>query len=255
MRRLFKLLTYFGFNIKALFSLIYLPKYILDYLKFRRMNGSVASFFPILIDYFDSAGVASGHYFHQDLLVATDVFINNPIKHLDVGSRIDGFVAHVASFREIFVLDIRPLDKCAHKNIQFIQADIMTDANLGNNLFDSVSCLHALEHFGLGRYGDPIFPDGHLRGLITIVNLTSLGGRLYLSVPFTTGPSRVEFNAHRVFNISDFLNFEIVKNQLNLLSLRLIDDNGALLDEYANIDNFDFQINYGCAVFIFERKK
>jgi hypothetical protein len=30
---------------------------------------------------------------------------------------------------------------------------------------DSLSCLHALEHFGLGRYGDPIDPRGHEKGI------------------------------------------------------------------------------------------
>jgi len=64
-----------------------------------------------LDDRFDQSGTASGHYFHQDLLVASRIFINNPEKHVDIGSRIDGFVAHVASFREIEVFDIRSLEK------------------------------------------------------------------------------------------------------------------------------------------------
>lgn len=38
------------------------------------------------------------------------IFDSSPQRHLDVGSRIDGFVAHVASFREIEVIDIRPVD-------------------------------------------------------------------------------------------------------------------------------------------------
>ena len=38
-------------------------------------------------------------------------------RHVDIGSRLDGFVAHVASFREIEVLDIRPLKVNKHKNI------------------------------------------------------------------------------------------------------------------------------------------
>jgi len=28
---------------------------------------------------------------------------------VDIGSRVDGFVAHVASFREIEVFDVRPI--------------------------------------------------------------------------------------------------------------------------------------------------
>ena len=29
---------------------------------------------------------------------------------------------------------------------------------------DSLSCLHTVEHIGLGRYGDPVNCDGHLVG-------------------------------------------------------------------------------------------
>ena len=38
------------------------------------------------------------------------IFENSPKNILDIGSRIDGFVAHVLTFREIDVLDIRPLE-------------------------------------------------------------------------------------------------------------------------------------------------
>ena len=62
---------------------------------------------------------------------------------------------------------------------------------------DSLSCLHTIEHFGLGRYGDPINPDGHLRGLEQLKRMVIPGGIFYLSNPI--GPERVEFNAHRVF--------------------------------------------------------
>ena len=57
----------------------------------------------------DNAGVATGHYFHQDLLVAREIFNRTPRRHIDVGSSVSGFVAHVGSFREIDVLDVRPL--------------------------------------------------------------------------------------------------------------------------------------------------
>ena len=57
--------------------------------------------FPCLRDRYEAGGVASGHYFHQDLLVAQWLNAANPQRHIDVGSRVDGFVAHVAAFREI----------------------------------------------------------------------------------------------------------------------------------------------------------
>ena len=124
-------------------------------------------------DYDSYAGGNKGHYFHQDLLVANFIFEKNPIKHVDVGSRIDGFVAHVASFRSIDVIDLRPLNN-THKNINFIQADMMSENIDFEISCDSLSCLHALEHFGLGRYDDPINPNGHLLGFNNLYKMLNL---------------------------------------------------------------------------------
>ncbi len=115
-------------------------------------------FYPILSDRYDAAGVASGHYFHQDLYVANKIFLANPHRHVDVGSRIDGFVAHVASFREIEILDIRHIESKS-RNIIFKQADLMSEDFSFPEKTPSLSCLHAIEHFGLGRYGDPMDLD------------------------------------------------------------------------------------------------
>jgi len=57
----------------------------------------------MLTDRFDPGGDASGHYFHQDLIVARRIFERDPRKHVDVGSRIDGFVAHLAVFRSCVI--------------------------------------------------------------------------------------------------------------------------------------------------------
>src|ERR1700737_2012841 len=75
---------------------------------------------PIFTDKFLDSGVLSGYYFHQDLLIAQRIFLNNPQKHVDIGSRTDGFVAHVAVFREIEVFDIRTLISKVD-NIKFVQ--------------------------------------------------------------------------------------------------------------------------------------
>ena len=84
----------------------------------------------ILFDYSDNAGNYKGHYFHQDLLVANFIYEQNPKRHIDIGSRVDGFVAHVASFRKIEVIDVRSLTKSKHKNIQFRQMDFMKPQDL-----------------------------------------------------------------------------------------------------------------------------
>jgi hypothetical protein len=111
-------------------SLKGLPYYLADYLKLRKQSAFAVVkfpfgvFYPWLEDRFAESGLAKGHYFHQDLLVARRVNLNNPSIHVDVGSRVDGFVAHVASFRPIVVIDIRPLSGTV-PNISFIQTNMM----------------------------------------------------------------------------------------------------------------------------------
>jgi hypothetical protein len=116
---------------------------------------------------------------------------------VDVGSRVDGFVAHVASFRAIEVFDIRPIVNQV-EGITFRQADLMNLDTSPADYCDSLSCLHALEHFGLGRYGDEVDPLGWTRGIASLARLLQRGGRLYLSAP--VGKEKVIFNAHRVFS-------------------------------------------------------
>ena len=136
-------------------------------------------------------------YFPQDLFVAQKIFERNPLDHSDVGSRLDGFVAHLASFRQLDVFDIRPLGADI-KNINFNQLDI-TDTRAVEKLGSvrtSVSCLHVVEHFGLGRYGDDIDPRGLECGVNNLLRLLAPGGTLYLSTPI--GTPVIRFNSHRV---------------------------------------------------------
>ncbi|MDB2508427.1 hypothetical protein N9X37_06760 [Planktomarina temperata] len=97
----------------------YLWKFYKDKKQWLDQGGKITRVFRILSDYSDSAGTVKGHYFHQDLLIARLIHDNNPKRHIDIASRIDGFVAHVASFREIEVVDVRPLPKSEHENIKF----------------------------------------------------------------------------------------------------------------------------------------
>ena len=73
----------------------------------------------------------------------------------------------------------------------------------GGGYCDSLSCLHVLEHFGLGRYGDPIDPNGYKTGFANLASLLRPGGRFYLSTPI--GQERVEFNANWVFDPATIL--------------------------------------------------
>lgn len=187
----------FGIDlIKTLRSLRGIAKYLRDLYLFRSGYTGRLTILPCLHDWHEEGGSTKNEYFWQDLLVAKKIFTANPKKHVDIGSRVDGFVAHVASFRDIEVLDIRPITTNI-PGVTFNQADLMNPATVTANYCDSLSCLHALEHFGLGRYGDPIDPRGYESGIRNMARILSPEGILYLSVP--VGIARVEFNAQHVF--------------------------------------------------------
>ncbi|MFS0738639.1 DUF268 domain-containing protein [Sphingomonas sp. 1P06PA] len=242
LRPAYRIFTLFGLDPANLRHLRHVPRYVRDLRAFRRAGGQVDSYYPVLRDFTDSSGSATGHYFHQDLLVAQAIHAAAPDRHLDVASRVDGFVAHVAAFRSIDVLDIRPLST-SHPNIRFVQADLMQPRADLIAAYRSVSCLHALEHFGLGRYTDPIAPDGHRRGFDAIASIVAPGGVLYISVP--VGRPRIEFNAQRVFNPVEPLAW--AEGRFVLEQFDYVDDAGALV-RHARPDMAN-DLEYGCGIY------
>jgi hypothetical protein len=115
---------------------------------------------------------------------------------------------------------------------------------------DSLSCLHAIEHMGLGRYGDPLDISGHERAFAGLTKILKKGGVLYLSVPI--GAERIEFNGHRVFSVSTIL--ELGKPNYVLRDFSYIDDSGVLhehVDPTGNGAEKDFGLFYGCGIFEF----
>jgi len=176
-------------------------RYVADRRRFRAMAGADllpwGRELPILTEW-DEPSAGLGAYFFQDLLAARWVLASMPERHVDVGSRIDGFIAHLAVHRPVEVIDIRPLPLPV-PNVTFHQLNLMDDLpDAWIGCTDSLSCLHTIEHFGLGRYGDPIDPQGHLKGLAQLKRMVRPGGHLLLSTP--VGRERVEFNAHRVLS-------------------------------------------------------
>lgn len=226
-------------------------RYFSESREYLKLGGSITNYQPIVSEWRAQAGSASGHYFHQDLLVANLVFQNQPLRHIDVGSRLDGFVAHVASYRPIEVMDVRELKNTGHKNISFIKANLMEPNDSQKGIADSVSCLHAIEHFGLGRYGDPIDPFGYIKGFKNIVNLLSENGTLYISFPISTS-NKVYFNAHRVFEPSDIFNWIDSRSALILERFDYVDDIGTL-HQNVQINDVVLDINYGCGIYTFRR--
>jgi hypothetical protein len=236
-----------GIDLRKMAALRRYPRYLRERLKFIELGGTIVNNYAILYDYKDNAGSAMGQYFHQDLLVASFIYNKNPIRHIDIGSRIDGFVAHVAAFRRIEVLDIRPLNQIGHENIQFLQADLMDSDLVVTRQTDSLSCLHAIEHFGLGRYGDQIDPLGYLKGFKNMLSMVKEGGIFYISFPISIC-NEVHFNAHRFFHPQDILSWNVAPMKFKVARFDYVDDTGNL---QANVDIHNAKINVrdGCGIY------
>jgi SAM-dependent methyltransferase len=160
---------------------------------------------------------------------------------------LDGFVAHVAAFREIEVFDIRPLTNSI-RHVKFTQCDFATSDFAFNDYCDSASCLHALEHFGLGRYGDPLDYYAYQRGWDNLYRILKSGGRLYFSVPI--GTQRIEFNAHRVFSIPYLLS--MMEGRYAVERFAYVNDADALItdtDPRSEAGSRSFDCRYGCGIF------
>jgi|LakMenEpi03Aug12_release.lakeMendotaPanAssembly.Ray.scaffolds.fasta_scaffold128002_2 hypothetical protein len=201
------LLLSFGFDprktLRALRSVAYFVKTYLEYTRKSEQpfRGSFV-FSPILGEQLEQAGAISDDYFALDLWAAQTTKNLHPSRHLDVGSRLDGYVAHILTFSTLDVLDIRNL-KSNVKGLNFIQGDGRFLQEIGDNTYDLVSSLHAIEHFGLGRYGDPIDPLGHLMAIRAFARVTRNGG--YILLGFPTGFGEIMFNAQRLLMLEEVI--------------------------------------------------
>jgi hypothetical protein len=79
---------------------------------------------------------------------------------------------------------------------------------------ESLSSLCVVEHIGLGRYGDPIDPEGTGKAIAELQRVIKPAGNLYISLPLDD-ENRTYFNAHRAFKeayvLSLFQDFELIQ--------------------------------------------
>ncbi len=203
--------------------------------------------YPIIRDkYAENSGM--DEYFWQDLWAAQYIISAGIKEHYDIGSRVDGFIAHLlAANIKVNMIDVRPFPGEV-KNLYTIVDDATMMEHFENNSISSLSALCSLEHFGLGRYGDPIDPEACFICFEQIQKKMKKGGKLYISVPVAT--DRVQFNAHRIFYAETIIkNF----NHLNLLEYSAIMDRKIHynVDIHA-YDNLEY--NYAVGLFRFEKK-
>lgn len=106
--------------------------------------------------------------------------------------------------------------------------------------------MHVIEHIGLGRYGDPLDPDGDKKACQELQRVSRPGARILIVVP--VGRSRIEFNAHRIYGFREVL--DMFQSSRLKSSALVTDDVSRGLLTNPDPQEFDSQ-SYGCGCFEF----
>lgn len=187
------------------------------------------------------------HYIYHPAWAARILKINNPEFHIDISSTVT-FCSIVSAFIPVHSYDYRPAN-IQLNNLHMEQANLMC-LPFETNSVNSISCMHTVEHIGLGRYGDPIDYDGDIKAMKELARVLAPTGNLLFVVP--VGIRRIEFNAHRIYNYEDIIN---AFPELELVEFSLVPDNyeerGMILNPISELINNQ---NWGCGCYWFTKK-
>ena len=175
------------------------PFILFDYIKFIRLNNTrftihFSDLYPCIKDKTVTTSF-DRHNVYQTGWAARKVREINPPFHVDISSSLY-FVSILSAFIPVKFYDYRPAELYLDR-IESNQGNL-TNLPFPDSSIESLSCLHTVEHVGLGRYGDPMDPDGDLKAIKELIRVLRPGGSLLLVTPIG-GKAIIEFNAHRIY--------------------------------------------------------
>ena len=229
---------------RPLLGLLYLPRFFSHWFKYARnakgQKIGLLDLQPCLGDW-STHTPFDAHYFYQGAWLARKLAQSDPAQHVDIGSSVLTMSVLSGMVDTIFV-DYRPLN-ASLSGLTSLSGDIL-NLPFADNAVGSLSCLHVIEHIGLGRYGDSIDPEGSLKAARELQRIVSSGGKLFLSLPI--GRERICFNAHRVHAPASV---SAMFSQMRLVEFSYVDDNGQFRE--AQPVSAASQLEYGCGMFQF----
>jgi SAM-dependent methyltransferase len=184
------------------------------------------------------------HYIYHPAWAARVVRSINPFRHTDISSTLH-FCSMLSTFIPVDFYDYRPA-RLTLPGLDCGAADL-TNLFFDTGSIDSLSCMHTIEHVGLGRYGDPLDPVGDVKAIKELQRVTRPGGNLLIVTP--VGKPRIQFNAHRIYS------FELINDlfgDFELKDFSLVTDAGEFLSD-ADPSVVRHQ-TYGCGCFWYKKK-
>lgn len=227
--------------------------FISDFLKFKNKSKIETRFtlkwkdkYPQLFDKTNYTDFDT-HYIYHPAWAARKISEIKPSKHIDISS-ILSFATMLSAFVPVEFYDYRPAN-IKLSNLTSKKADLMS-LPFENNRVESISCMHTIEHVGLGRYGDPIDPDGDIKAMKELSRVLAINGTLLFVTPI--GKPRIQFNAHRIYSYDQIISYF---PDLTLKEFSLLTDDGLQegITYNASKELADKQ-TYGCGLFWFTKK-
>ena len=187
------------------------------------------------------------HYIYHTAWAARILAKTRPKEHTDISSYLY-FSTLISAFIPIKFYDYRPA-QINLNGLETQKADILS-LPFKNNSIDSLSSMHVVEHIGLGRYGDPIDPDGDLKAINELKRVFAKGGQLLFVAPI--GKPKIQFNAHRIYSYAQIINYF---SDLTLMDFSLITDDDYKENDFITNASKELadQQEYGCGCFWFSK--
>lgn len=224
-------------------------RFVLDFLAFRRMSAIQRRELPIrwrerypMLEDRTGETPFDAHYTYHPAWAARVIAGTRPSIHIDIGSTLQ-FSAMISAFVPVEFYDLRPAPLVL-PGLSSRRGDLM-QLPFPNESVASVSCMHVVEHVGLGRYGDPLDPLGDTRAMAELRRIVAPEGSLLLVVP--VGRARICYNAHRIYS------YESIVSRfpgMRVEQFALIDDAGVFtVDALPDVAD---QPTYGCGCWWFK---
>lgn len=231
---------------RPLVGLLYIPRFVRDWYRYgRRAKADKPKFidsYPCLTDWLPYTPF-DPHYFFQGAWLARGLAQHKPILHVDVASSVLTIGTVSAQVDTVFV-DYRPIR--ANLTGMLPIAGNIVNLPFASNSLASLSCLHVIEHIGLGRYGDAIDAAGSIKAARELQRVLATGGMLFLSTP--VGRERVCFNAGRIFAPESI---PAMLPELEVVEFSFVDDAGRFLQKQPLAAAKDSE--YGCGMYVFRK--